>query len=209
MLGPTARERAQEALEQGLLALRKKERATAGKFFRAAVVADPTFDRGRQALISLLLEADLKDSAEALAVDGIAQGAAKATFALIAARLKLEHGAAKDAIALLEQEQAGGKSNADYLALWANALTREHRFREAAAKYADAVALAPTNPAHQVGLAYALRNDGQYVAAHEVFSRVHAMEGINPQLANLVDLQLQSLRRFLTAAPASAPRSNP
>ncbi|MFN0313620.1 MAG: hypothetical protein ACKVQA_01085 [Burkholderiales bacterium] len=201
VLEPNARERAKAALESGLEALGRKAQDEAQQFFIASIAADPRFDRGRQALLSLLLGAQNKAMAEAVALDGAAHGQVKATFAMIGARLQIERGALKEALALLEQERAVGASNPDYLAMWGNALAREQRHGESANKYSEAIALAPKNPAYHVGLGYALRNDGQYAAARAAFQRVSEMEGIGTALSNLAQQQLQSLDRVLANAP--------
>ncbi len=198
---PNARERAHAALESGLMAIRRKANAEAEQLFLASIAADSSFDRGRQALLSLLLDAQNKPMAEAVALDGVVHGSAKAGFAMISARLKLERGAVKDALSLLVQERAAGASNPDYLALWGNALAREQRHAESAQKYSEAIALAPKNPAYHIGLGYAFRNDGQYAAAYTAYQSVSEMEGISAPLANLAQQQLQSLQRVLATAP--------
>lgn len=197
----SARERAYAALESGLEALGRNAHGEAQQFFLAAIAADPSFDRGRQALLSLLLGAQNKAMAEAVALDGVVNGEVKASFAMISARLKIERGAIMDALALLVQERAVGASNPDYLAMWGNVLSRSQRHAESAQKYSEAIALAPRNPAYYIGLGYALRNDGQYAAAQAVFQRVSEMEGIGTALSNLAQQQLQSLQRVLAAAP--------
>lgn len=193
---PDARQRAHAAVENGLQAMARKQYAEAQRAFTAALEWNAGDDRARQALLSALLAQDDRKGAELVADEGALSAGAKAGFALVAARLKLERGAVKDALAVLERERAAGAGHADYQALWGNALARDGRHGEAARLYAAAVELAPTNPAHQIGLGYALRNDGQFASALEVFQSVAQTPGLSPQLADLVEQQLTSLRRL-------------
>lgn len=194
---PDARQRANDAIESGLQAFGRKQYVEAQRAFRGALELEPANDRGRQALLSALLATDDKRAAEAAADEGVLQGTAKVGFALVSARLKLERGAAKEAIAVLERERAAGARHADYQALWGNALSREARYAEAVQRYASAVELAPASAAHHVGLGYALRNDGQFASANAVFQSVAEMPGLSPQLADLVEQQLAALQRLV------------
>lgn len=194
---PDAGQRAAQAVETGLQSMARKQYAEAQRAFHAALALDPRNDRARQALLSALLAMDDRQAAEPIADEGMLQGVAKVGFALVSARLKLERGAVKEALAVLERERAAGAAHADYLALWGNALSREARYGEAAQMYAAAVERAPVNPAHHIGLGYALRNDGQFASAYAVFQSVAEMPGLSPQLADLVEQQLGSLQRLI------------
>jgi len=194
---PTAREQARGIVEEGLQAVLQKRPEEAMQRFREALELDPTYDRGRQALLSALITAQDKPGAEMVADEGVIHGQSRVGFALVAARLKLERAAVKQALAVLERERVAGARHPDYMALWGNALARESRHSEAARMYGVAIELAPTNPAHHVGLAYALRNDGQYASAYAVFESVLAMPGLTAQLADLVNQQIGALQRLI------------
>lgn len=196
MLQASGHEQAEKFLEDGLRAMRKKNLADAQKAFHDAVTADQEFDTARQALVSSLLESGDKVAAEAMAEEGTAHGNARAMFALIAARLKLERGANKEALIGLEAQAESGSRYPDYLALWGNALAREQRQAEAARKYEQAIELAPTNPTYHVGMAYALRNDGQFAAAYAAFQAASDLPNLSPQLSEFVQQQINSLRRL-------------
>lgn len=194
---PTAREQARDIVEEGLQNALQKRPEEAVQRFRQALELDPAYDRGRQALLSALITAQDKPGAELVADEGVIHGQARVGFALVAARLKLERGAVKQALAVLERERVAGARHPDYMALWGNALARESRHSEAARMYGIAIELAPNNPAHHVGLAYALRNDGQYASAYAVFESVLAMPGLTSQLGDLVNQQIGALQRLI------------
>jgi MSHA biogenesis protein MshN len=78
--------------------------------------------------------------------------------------------------------------------MFANALGRLGRHREAAERYQAAARLALRNPVWLMGMGIELRADNRLPEARAAFQQARELGGLNPQLAGFVEQQLRELR---------------
>lgn len=191
---PSHRDRAESKFQQGMEAFDAGGLAQAEMSWREALEQDPMFDKARQALLGLYVEAGRREDAAHLLDERLQLDPKHAGFAMALARLQLDRGANGDALATLQRSLPYGETVPDYHALLANALSRVARHKEAAERFDAASRLAPRNAVWLLGLGMELRADGRNKEARAAFARARELGGLNPQLAAYLDQQLRELQ---------------
>jgi MSHA biogenesis protein MshN len=191
---PSHRDRAESRFQQGMEAFDAGSLAQAESSWHEALEQDPMFDKARQALLGLYVEAGRREDAAHLLGERLQLDPKHAGFAMALARLQLDGGANGDALATLQRSLPYGETIPDYHALLANALSRVARHKEAAERFDAASRLAPRNAVWLLGLGMELRADGRNKQARTAFARARELGGLTPQLAAYLDQQLRELQ---------------
>lgn len=161
--------------------------------YEAALRLDAGHDAARQALVALLLESKRGAYAEHVLQDGLKNKPEHTGFAMLLARLQVEHSAVDQAAATLEKSLPYANAQADYQAFYAALLQRQNRHKEAIAYYQVALQLAPDNGIWLMGYGISLlamqRNDD----ARDAFRRALESKTLNPELQAFVQQKLKGL----------------
>jgi MSHA biogenesis protein MshN len=191
---PSNRDRAEASFRLGMAAIQNGAIAEGEVALHEALRLDPMLDKARQALLGLYVEAGRREEAERLLEQRLQLDNNHAAFAMALARLQLEHASNADAVATLQRSAAQGANSADYQAMYANALSRTGRHKEAAERFAEAARLAPRNPLWALGLGVELRSENRNAEARAAFQRARELGGLNAQLTSYLDQQLRELQ---------------
>lgn len=145
----------------------------------------------RQALLSLLMDQRRWPEAQNLAADGLALDAAQPGWAMILARLQVEHGQLADAQETMARHAIYGERSADYQAFHALLLQRLQRPREAVERYRTAAELRPGEGRWWFGLGLALEADQRPQEARAAFQRAGETGNLPPELVAAVVQRLR------------------
>ncbi len=162
--------------------------------FRSALEIDPRFEAARQTLVALLLEAKRVDEAATLLQQGLAFNSGNTAFVMLLARIMVERGDARGALALLQKHAPGAGGNSDYHAFAAALYQRIGRHQEAIEEYQTALRTAPSTGAWWVGLGISQQAVERRKEALEAFQRAKATGNLAPDLIAFVDQRLRDLQ---------------
>ncbi|MDH2919155.1 MAG: hypothetical protein PXX73_08180 [Sideroxydans sp.] len=161
--------------------------------YRAALNLDAGYDPSRQALVSLLLENKQRDEALQVLQEGLANRPEQTAFAMMAARLQVEHQAVNEALLTLEKSLPFAQQQSDYQAFLAALLQRQNRHQDALQHYQIALQLVPNNGVWLMGsgisLQALLRNDEAKLA----YQRALSTQTLQPDLQAFVQQKLKAL----------------
>lgn len=161
--------------------------------YEAVLRMDAGHDAARQALVALLLES--KRSADAVRVlrDGLKNKPEHTGFAMLLARLQVEHGAVEQATATLEKSLPYADQQADYQAFFAALLQRQNRHKEAIDHYQIALQFVPDNGVWLMGYGISLQAVQRTDDARDAFRRALGSGTLNPELQAFVQQKLKGL----------------
>ena len=154
---------------------------------------DAGHDAARQALVALLLESKRGAYAERVLQDGLKSKPEHTGFAMLLARLQVEHSAVDQAAATLEKSLPYANVQADYQAFYAALLQRQNRHKEAIAYYQVALQLAPDNGVWLMGYGISLQAMQRADDARDAFRRALESKTLNPELQTFVQQKLKGL----------------
>jgi MSHA biogenesis protein MshN len=154
--------------------------------------SDAAHVSARQTLIALMLNVKRRDEAMRLAQQGLELDVRQPNFAMILARLQLDKGDQKAAIATL-QRSLSTASSADYQAFLAALLQREGRNAEAVALYESALDKAPQSGVWWMGLGISLQADNRPQPAREAFIHARETASLSPDLQAFVEQKIRQL----------------
>jgi len=161
--------------------------------YEAVLRLDAGHDAARQALVALLLESKLGADAVRVLQDGLKNKPEHTGFAMLLARLQVEHGAVDHAAATLEKSLPYAGAQADYQAFYAALLQRQNRHKEAVAYYQVALQLVPGNGVWQMGYGISLQAMQRTDDARDAFRRALESKTLNPELQAFVQQKLRGL----------------
>ena len=161
--------------------------------FEAALRLDAGHDAAREALVAMLLEGKRGADAERILQDRLKDKPEHTGFAMLLARLQVEHGAVDLAAATLEKSLPYADQQADYLAFFAALLQRQNRHKEAIARYQVALQLAPKNGIWLMGYGISLQAEQRNDDAKDAFRRALESKTLNPELQAFVQQKLKGL----------------
>ena len=188
-------ERADNEYLQAIELLRQGKQGAAIQGLEQAVRMSARHDAARQTLVASLIDMGRKDDAIKYAQEGLADHIAQPSMAMTLARLQVEKGEVRPAIATLERTLAYSAGRTDYEAFLAALLQRDEQHKQAVEHYLVALQKAPEAGVWWMGLGIsyqALQRSGE---ALEAFKRAKASSSLNAELSAFVDTRLGQLQR--------------
>ena len=161
---------------------------------KAALELDARHEGARQTLAVLLIEARAMSEAEALLTEGLKLNPGQSNFAIVLARLKLDHDNAAGALQILLEHGAAAVHNAEYRAFTGALLQRMNRHPEALDEYRAALTVSPNVGIWWVGLGISFEATGDSAKAAEAFMRARATGALSADVAQFVEGKLQTVR---------------
>ena len=161
--------------------------------YESVLRLDTGHDAARQALVALLLERKRGAYAERILQDGLKNKPEHAAFAMLLARLQVEHSAVDQAVVTLERSLPYAHSQADYQAFYAALLQRQSRHQEAVTHYQTALQLAPHNGVWLMGYGISLQAVQRNEDARNAFKRALESNTLNPELQVFVQQKIKEL----------------
>jgi MSHA biogenesis protein MshN len=134
------------------------------------------------------------DEAAVVLREGLALNAANGGFAMLLARIMVEHNDVKGALALLSAHAPQVGESAGYHAFTAALYQRLGRHDEAIEQYQAALRLAPGVGVWWVGLGISYQATDRREAAAEAFGHAKSAGNLTPPLLAFVDQRLSQLR---------------
>ena len=161
--------------------------------YEAALRLDAGHEAARQALVALLLESKRSADAEKVLLRGLSETPEHIGFTMLLARLQVERGALKQAVATLEKSLPFAESQADYRAFLAALLQRQNRNEEAITHYQIVLQHAPGNGVWLMGYGISLQAVKREAEAKEAFQRALDTKTLSPELQAFVQQKLKEL----------------
>jgi len=161
--------------------------------YESVLRLDTGHDAARQALVALLLERKRGAYAERILQDGLKNKPEHAAFAMLLARLQVEHSAVDQAVVTLERSLPYAHSQADYQAFYAALLQRQSRHQEAVTHYQTALQLAPHNGVWLMGYGISLQAVQRNEDARNAFRRALESNTLTPELQAFVQQKIKEL----------------
>src|SRR5450830_893994 len=192
---PTAQERADTAYAQALDLLRQGKGDAANTALEQALRLNSRHGAARQTLISNLIDQGRKDEAMRVAQDGLAGQPAQPAMAMTLARLQVEKGELRPAIATLERSLPYTGGMADYPAFLAALLQRDEQHRQAVEQYLIALKKAPDAGVWWMGLGISYQALQRPADAIDAFRHARASGALSAELVAFVDGRLGQLQR--------------
>ena len=165
------------------------DQAIAG--FIHVLLLDPHYHQARLMLVGLLIENKRPADAERSLQQGLTENPEQTDFAMLLARLQLEHEGLDTSLATLIHSLPYAGNQAEYQAFLAALLQRDGKPEQAVAHYVIALKQNPQSGIWWMGLGIselALKHPNE---AREAFARAKATNSLNPDLQAYVDQQLQ------------------
>lgn len=186
-------QRADAEFRQAVAAMQQGHSADAIAGYRAVLRLDAGHDEARQALVALLLESKQGAEAERVLQERLNARPGHTGFAMLLARLQVEHGALEQALATLEKSLSYADTQADYQAFFAALLQRRNRHKEAITHYQIALQLAPDNGVWLMGYGISLQAAQRNEDARNAFRRALESRSLTPELQAFVQQKLKEL----------------
>ena len=190
----TARERAAAEFRRAVGLINSGRVAEGLDGLRAALKIDPSYDEVRQTLVALLIEAKRMDEAATVLRAGLALEPSNTGFAVLLARVLVEHNDVAGALGLLQQHAAAGEGDPQYHAFAAALYQRLERHGDAVAEYQAALKLAPNAGVWWLGLGISQQALNRPKEAVQAFQRAKASGTLAPDLAAFTDKRLKLLQ---------------
>ncbi|WP_435627482.1 tetratricopeptide repeat protein [Candidatus Ferrigenium straubiae] len=186
-------QRADAEFRQAVAAMQQGHAAEAIAGYRTVLRLDAGHDEARQALVALLLENKQGAEAERALQERLTAKPGHTGFAMLLARLQVEHGAVEQAVATLEKSLPYADAQADYQAFFAALLQRRNRHKEAITHYQIALQLAPDNGVWLMGYGISLQAVQRADDARDAFRRALESRTLSPELQAFVRQKLKEL----------------
>jgi MSHA biogenesis protein MshN len=191
----TPQQRAENEYRKATIVLQHGKSAEAIDGLEQALQFDPQHAAARQMLVGALLDAARQDDAIRRAREGLAIDPAQPRLAMILARLQLDKGELKPALATLERTLPHVAERADYQSFLAALLQRDGRHKDAAEHFLLALQKTPQNGVWWMGLGISLQAEHRLPEAQEAFTRAKASNTLSPELLAFVESKLKQLQR--------------
>jgi len=175
----------------GLLQQGRIDEALAG--YGAALQLDAGHDAARQAMAVLLLQNKRNADAERVLQDGLKRNIKNSGFAMLLARIQVDHDASWSALLVLQKTLPYAEQQPDYQAFVAALLQRLNRHKEAVMHYQSAVQLSPNSGVWQMGLGISLKELQRNEEARVAFKRALESHTLSADLQTYVTQQLKTL----------------
>jgi len=185
-------EQAESEYRQAVSLLQKGRAADAEKHLKAALKFSAEHPQSRELLAGLALHNGRWHEAQQTLEQGIEKVPAHYPFALLLARIQIEHGADQKALAVMESSRQAGAGSADYMAFLAELYRRAGNHAEAIKTYTEAIKLNPQEGRSWIGMGISLEAAQDWKTAGDAYQR--AIE-----TGTLDDNLLKYARQRLTA----------
>ncbi len=173
-------------LQQG-----RTQEAVAG--YKALLKLDPAHDAARLTLVDVLLKNKQEAHAERVLKAGHFQFPEHSGFAMLLARLQVEHGELPQALKTLRQSLRYAERQADYRAFMAALLQRQNRHQEAITHYQTALQLNPNSGVWLMGMGISLQALQKNNEAIAVFKNALDTQSLSADLQAFVTQRLGQL----------------
>lgn len=161
--------------------------------YEAALRLDAGHDAARQALVALLLENKRNGDAEQVLQEGLQNKPAHTGFAMLLARLQIEHEALDGAIATLEATLPYAGQQADFHAFYAALLQRKNRHQDAVTQYQIALQAMPNKATWLMGYGISLQALSHSEQAKAAYEHALATQTLSADLQTFVQGKLKGL----------------
>lgn len=161
--------------------------------YEATLHHNANHDAARQAWVALLLESKRGADAERVLQDGLSRRPEHTGFAMLLARLQVQHGALEQATATLAKSLPYADTQADFQAFFAALLQRQNRHKEAINHYQIALQLTPGNGVWLMGFGISLQAVQRSVDAKDAYQRALQSNSLSPNLQAFVQQKLRGL----------------
>ncbi|MHB1676589.1 MAG: tetratricopeptide repeat protein [Sulfuriferula sp.] len=158
--------------------------------FTQVLSLNPRHHQARLMLVGLLIESKRFAEAEHRLQVALAGDPAQIDFAMLLARLQIEHDSIDASIATLMRSLPYAANQADYHAFLAALLQRAGKNDQAIDHYAIALKQNPQSGLWWMGLGISEKAAKHAAEAHEAFTRARATNSLSPDLQAFVDQQL-------------------
>ncbi|HYR05771.1 MAG TPA: tetratricopeptide repeat protein, partial [Gallionella sp.] len=186
-------QRADAEFRRAVVSMQQGHIADAIAGYREALRLDAGHDEARQALVALLLESKQGAEAERMLQERLDAKPGHTGFAMLLARLQVEHGALEQAVATLEKSLPHADAQAEYQSFFAALLQRQNRHKEAITHYQIALQLAPGNGVWLMGYGISLQEMQRADDARNAFRRALESNMLKPELQAFVRQKLKEL----------------
>ena len=186
-------QRADAEFRQAVADMQQGHVADAIAGYREVLRLDAGHDEARQALVALLLESKQGAESERVLQERLNARPGHTGFAMMLARLQVEHGALEQALATLEKSLPYADAQADYQAFFAALLQRRNRHKEAITHYQIVLQLAPDNGVWLMGYGLSLQAAQRADDARGAFRRALESGTLAPELQAFVRQKIKEL----------------
>ena len=191
----TPPERAESEYRQAANLLQKGRTADAEQHLRSAIEANADHTNARELLAGLLLQQGHWHEAQQLLEQGVAKAPTYYPFALLLARIDVDHGSQSKALAVMESSRQAGAGNADFMAFLAALYEREGKYAEAINAYTDAIKLNPQEGRSWLGMGISLEAKQDWNAARAAYQRAIETGTLDDKLQNYARQRLAALKK--------------
>uniref|UniRef100_E6QTV8 Uncharacterized protein n=1 Tax=mine drainage metagenome TaxID=410659 RepID=E6QTV8_9ZZZZ len=182
---------AQNEYLRALSLAQQGDRAAAITGFDQALSLDPQLHQARLMMVGLLIESKRVVEAERRLEESLTDNPKQIDFAMLLARLQVEHDGVSASIATLMRSLPFAANQADYQAFLAALLQRTGQNDQAIEHYTIALKQNPQSGLWWMGLGISEKAAKHPNAAHTAFARAKATNSLSPDLQAFVDQQLQ------------------
>lgn len=189
----TPPEQAEGEYRQAANLLRKGRTADAEQHLRAAIEASAEHTHARELLAGLLLQQGHWHEAQQLLEQGVAKVPTYYPFALLLARIDVDHGSQSKALAVMESSRQAGASNADFMAFLAALYEREGKYAQAIDAYTEAIKLNPQEGRAWLGMGISLEAKQDWTAARAAYQRAIETGRLDDKLQNYARQRLAAI----------------
>lgn len=162
--------------------------------YEAALLIDPGYDKAREGLVAVLLTLKSNAEAEKVLQEGLVLNEKQIRFAMLLARLQVEHNALPLALQTLEKTLPFATSQPDYQAFMAALLQRQSRHAEAIAHYQVALSLTPNSGVWLMGQGISLQAMKRNDEARESYKRAIDTHSLSAALQSFVEQRVADLK---------------
>ncbi len=192
----TPQQRAENDFRRGTTLIQQGKVLEAITALEQALQLDMQHAAARQTLVALLIESRRQDEAIRRLREGLQVDASQTGLAVILARLQVDRGELKPAVATLQRSLPHASDRADdYHAFLAALLQRDARHKDAIEHYSQALRTTPQNGLWWMGLGISLQAENRVADAIAAYRRAKTGVGLSPELLAFVDEKLNNLQR--------------
>jgi MSHA biogenesis protein MshN len=187
-------ERAESEYRQAVSLLQKGRAADAEKRLKAALNLSAEHPQSRELLAGLELQNGRWHEAQQTLEQGIEKVPAYYPFALLLARIQIEHGADQKALAVMEGSRQAGARGADYMAFLAELYRRTGNHAEAIKAYTEAIKLNPQEGRSWIGMGISLEAAQDWKTAGNAYQRAIETGSLDDNLLKYARQRLAAVK---------------